>query len=514
MNTTHPQFSRTSPTKLFWLILIVAFIFPCVIHFPIDDGLRHISFAFSGGSNWADAYPFSNFSDYPEISPWFGYDMILRGTAALLSRVPIDPLTLKILLLKTLAVLFVFAALIPLVRASGIETELDDFSSILLALVCVFFFLTPVLIRAMIVRPFIFGTIFIAASFRYKTFLQGFLSAAALIFLYPYLSWFYVLPVVAAHVLSGGRQFAIGALTAIGIFFALQPSSFWKFQIAIFSGGKIRNLLGVEISELAFAMASAFEVFTVAAVFMLYPLARRLVPSAGYGLALLCIYLVPSILYRRTFFDIFLPVSFMLYARPLLVYLKSLRPAVNESWRRFAEETKGRFAAHVRFRAKQSPESSGPNIRPVLIVLFACLIFMVGHINLKQARSVADDESRLASIPRHATVLTSFNQQYRIHFVRPDLKTIPSCDISWPSPSIFNEYRDFIKNGRFIELAGLTSASHIVSAGDIHLDPAEGRYLEAVVNNDTLKVWKILMPQTQAAPSDALQPTPPSCTEP
>ncbi len=139
-------------------------------------------------------------------------------------------------------------------------------------------------------------------------------------------------------------------------------------------------------------MTSAFEIFTVAAVFMLYPLARRLVPSAGYGLTLLCIYLVPSILYKRTFFDIFLPVSFMLYARPLLVYLKSLRPAVNESWRRFAEETKGRFAAHVRFRVKQSHESSGPNLRPVLIVLFACLIFLVGHINLKQARWVADDE--------------------------------------------------------------------------------------------------------------------------
>jgi hypothetical protein len=514
MNTTQPQFSRTSPTKLFWLILVVVFIFSCAIHIPIDDGLRHISFAFSGGSNWADAYPFSNFSDYPEINPWFGYDMILRGTAALLSRMPIDPLALKILLLKTLSLLFVFAALIPLVRASGIETELDDFSSILLALVCIFFFLTQVLTRAMIVRPFIFGTIFIAVSFRYNAFHQGFLSAAALIFLYPYLSWFYVLPVAAAHVLSGSRKFALGALTAIGVFFALQSSSFWRFQIAIFSGGKIRNLLGVEIGELAFAMASAFEVFTVAAVFMLYPVARRLVPSAGYGLALLCIYLVPSILYKRTFSDIFLPVAFMVYARPLLVYLKSLRPAVNELWRQLVEETKKRFAVHIRFRAEHSPERSGPHIRPVLIVLFACLIFMVGHINLKQARSFADDVSRLESIPRHATVLTSFNQQYRIHFVRPDLKTIPSCDISWPSSAILDEYKDFIKNGRFIELASLTSASHIVGAGDIHLDPAESRYLETVVNNDTLKVWKILMPQAQATLSGALQPTPPFRTEP
>jgi hypothetical protein len=391
---------------------------------------------------------------------------------------------------------------------------LDDFPPILLALVCVFFFLTPVLIRAMIVRPFIFGTIFIAVSFRYKAFPQGFLSAAALIFLYPYLSWFYVLPVAAAHVFSGSRKFALGALTAIGLFFALQPSSFWKFQIAIFSGGKIRNLLGVEISELAFAMASAFEVFTVAAVFMLYPVSRRLVPSAGYGLTLLCIYLVPSILYKRTFFDIFLPVSFMLYARPLLVYLKSLRPAVATSWRELAEEVKGLLSTHVRFRAKQSPRGSGISLKPVLIVLFACLIFLVGHINLKQARSAADDESRLASIPKHATVLTSFNQQYRIHFVRSDLRTIPSCDISLPSPAILNEYRDFIKNGRFMDLATLTSASHIVGAGDIHLDPAESRYLETVVNNDGLKVWKILIPQTQAAPSNTLQPTPPFRTEP
>ncbi len=514
MNMTPPHFSQMSPGKLLWMILVIVFVFSSAIHFPIDDGLRHISHAFSEGANWATAYPFSYFSDHPEIRPWFGYDLILRGIAILLSRVDIDPLVLKILLLKTLSLLFVFATLVPIVRVSGIETELDDFPAVLLALVCIFFFLTPVLIRAMIVRPFIFGTIFIAVSFRYKSFAQGFLSAAALVFLYPYLAWFYVLPVAAVHVLSGSRKFAIGALAAIGIFFALQPSSFWKFQIGILSGEEIRNLIGVEINELAFAMASAFEASTMAAVFVLYPLARRLVPFAGYGFILLCIYLVPSILYKRTFFDIFLPVSFMLYARPLLLYLKSLHPAVAASWRQFAEEVKGLFPTRVRFRAKHSPQESGINLKPVLVVLFICLILLVGHINLKQAKSVAGDESQLSSIPKHATVLTSFNQQYRIHFVRPDLRTIPSCDISLPSPTIFNEYRDFIKNGRFIELAGRTSASYIVCAGDIHLDPAEGRYLEPVVNNDTLKVWKIRMPQTQEAPSGTLLSTPPFRTEP
>jgi hypothetical protein len=50
--------------------------------------------------------------------------------------------------------------------------------------------------------------------------LKGAVSAGALIFLYPYLSWFYILPVVFCHFLIGSKKYAAGALIVLVAFFS------------------------------------------------------------------------------------------------------------------------------------------------------------------------------------------------------------------------------------------------------------------------------------------------------
>ena len=62
------------PPRVFLLIFFIILILSSLLTFPIDDGLRHVGVAFEGISHWADVYPFSHFSEYSELSPWYGYD--------------------------------------------------------------------------------------------------------------------------------------------------------------------------------------------------------------------------------------------------------------------------------------------------------------------------------------------------------------------------------------------------------------------------------------------------------
>jgi hypothetical protein len=120
------------------------------------------------------------------------------------------------------------------------------------------------------------------------------------------------------------------------------------------------------------------------------------------------------------------------------------------------------------------------------------LILYAFKINLDQLEAVNKTEIFLYSIPRGQTILSSFNQQYRILFVRPDLKVIPSCDITWPSPQIRDEYIEFFKSGKFKSLASKTSARYLIEANEMYLDPSESKYLEFVDKQDKLTIWKII----------------------
>ena len=76
--------------------------------------------------------------------------------------------------------------------------------------------------------------------------------------------------------------------------------------------------------------------------------------------------------------------------------------------------------------------------------------------------------------------------------LEPDLKIIFSCDISWPSHGIRDEYIDFFKLGLFKNLASKTSASYLIEAKEDYIDPRESRFLQFLGNNNKMTIWEIL----------------------
>jgi hypothetical protein len=111
---------------------------------------------------------------------------------------------------------------------------------------------------------------------------------------------------------------------------------------------------------------------------------------------------------------------------------------------------------------------------------------------MDQLKTVNETEKFLSIIPRNSIILSSFNQQYNILFVRPDLKIIPSSEVGMPSHEIRNEYIDFFKKGLFRNLASRTSASYLIEAKDMYLNPTDSRHLELIGRHDKLSIWKIL----------------------
>ena len=61
-----------------------------------------------------------------------------------------------------------------------------------------------------------------------------------------------------------------------------------------------------------------------------------------------------------------------------------------------------------------------------------------------------------------------------------------------PSHIIRDEYIAFFKLGQFKNLASKTSASYLIEANEIYLDPRESQFLQFVGNNNKMTIWKIL----------------------
>jgi hypothetical protein len=487
------------PPRLFLLVCFIILFFSCLLSFPIDDGLRHVGVAFSGISNWADVYPFSLFSEYSELSPWYGYDLILRKFISFFQYLPIQASTLKFIFVKFLSLILVFSVFVPLILKSDILSGIENFQSLLLSTICVMIFLTLFLSRSMILRPFIFGTIFLVYSFGQSGYLKGAVSAGALIFLYPYLSWFYILPVVFSHFLIGDKKYAAGALIVLVVFFLFQPLSYWNLQAAIFAGGSIRNQMDINITELSKTFSSFYFILVLIGLILSYPIFHIDRKKLYYGDLLLLGYLLPSILYTRTFIDVFLPLAFVTYSKSIISILNPKLSSTTIYWKAFIDEVQGDVFAKIPQRIlnrikriENSGRRSNISLKPIILTLYAVLFAFVIITNFDQMKIVNETEKLLSNIPRNSTILSSFNQQYNILFVRPDLKIIPSCDISWPSRAIRDEYIAFFKLGSFRALASKTAATYLIEAQDMYLDPRESPYLQFVDNYNKIKVWKIL----------------------
>jgi len=499
MQTSSSSQWAITPAKLFLLILLIILSFSCFFSFPIDDGLRHVGVAFSGEYSWANVYPFSYFSDYSELSPWYGYDLVLRKFFSLLQDIPLNPSTLKFFFIKFFSLILVFSVFFPLILKSEILSEIESFQSLILSTICVIFFLGLFLIRSMSLRPFIFSTIFLIYSFGQSGYLKGAVSAGALIFLYPYLSWFYILPVVFCHFLIGDKKYAGGALTVLVFFLFFQPLSYWSLQAGIFAAGSVRKQMGVNITELSITFSSFYCVLVLIGLILFYPISHIGRKKLNYGDLLLLAYLLPSIIYIRTFIDVLLPLAFMTYSKSFISIVNPKLSSIIVYWKTFLGEVRNEVFAKlpqrilIRIkRIENSGRRSKISLKPIILILFGVLFAFVIKSNFDQLGIINETEKLLSDIPQNSTILSSFNQQYKILFVRPDLKIIPSSEIGMPSHAISDEYIAFFKLGQFKNLASKTSASYLIEAKEDYLDPREGRFLEFVGNNNKITIWKIL----------------------
>jgi hypothetical protein len=481
------------------LVFFIILFFSSLLTFPIDDGLRHVGVAFEGISHWGDVYPFSYFSEYSELSPWYGYDLVLRKLFSFLQYIPFQASILKFCFVKFFSLILVFSVFVPLILKSDILSEIESFQSLLLSTICVIFFLSPFLSRSMSLRPFIFGTIFLVYSFGQSGYLKGAVSAGALIFLYPYLSWFYILPVVFCHFLIGNKKYAAGALIVLVVFFLLQPLSYWNLQAGIFASGSVRKQMGANITEFSITFSSFYCVLVLTGLILSYPISHIGRKKLNYGDLLLLAYLLPSIIYIRSFIDVFLPLAFVTYSKS---FISILNPKLSDTivcWKAFLDEVRREVSEKlpprilIRIKAiENSGRLSSISLKPIILILFVVLFAFVIKTNLDQLRIINENEKLLSIIPENSTILSSFNQQYHILFVRPDLKIIPSCEIGLLSHAIRAEYIDFSKLGQFKNLASKTSASYLIEAKEIYLDPRESRFLQFASNNTQMQIWKIL----------------------
>jgi hypothetical protein len=340
-------------------------------------------------------------------------------------------------------------------------------------------------LRVMIIRPFAFGTFFLLYAVGGKGFIGGALSSAALTFVYPYLAWFYTIPAGLAHLLKGDKRFAVGAISLTILFLCLQPHPFWGFQAAIFSSGLTRDAINTQIGELCPSYYGLSFYVCLILFFILYPLFSREAKKLNVADILIIIYLLPAVKYVRYFTDITLPLLFVAFGRETLAILL-------EPYRRLVSYWGNALISVLERMKLPRPRDSGSiNLKPYLAVGYIVIFAVFLHQNCDKIRSLERFKADISLIPAGALVLTDFNLQYKILYVRPDLRIIPSCEIGFPRANIRNEYIDFHKEGKIAALAGKTGAEFLVEYRHMYIDPRDGGALKLMKKGDNVNLWRI-----------------------
>ena len=257
--------------------------------------------------------------------------------------------------------------------------------------------------------------------------------------------------------------------------------------------------MDANITELSITFSSFYCVLVLIGLILSYPISHIGRKKLNYGDLLLLAYLLPSIIYIRTFIDVLLPLAFVTYSKSFISIVNPKLSSTTVYWKTFLDEVRNEVFAklpqRILIRIKRIENSgrlSNISLKPIILILFAVLFAFVIKTNFDQLRIINETEKLLSNIPQNSTILSSFNQQYKILFVRPDLKIIPSSEIGLPSHAIRDEYIDFFKSGQFKNLASKTSASYLIEAKEVYLDPREGQFLQFVGNNNKMTIWKIL----------------------
>jgi hypothetical protein len=105
--------------------------------------------------------------------------------------------------------------------------------------------------------------------------------------------------------------------------------------------------------------------------------------------------------------------------------------------------------------------------------------------------SLKKTQNALSVIPNGCIVLTYFNLQYRMLFVRPDLRLIPSCEVGFPIDSIRKEYLAFLNEGKIIPLAKKTGAKYFLENKKMYINPQDGCLLRLAARSNDVRIWQV-----------------------
>ena len=471
--------------KVFILTIVVLVFCVCLARFPSDDGLRHVGLAFSDSRSWGDVYPFSQFEAFKDYDPWFGYDLVLKTIASGLKCFPFPILLDQFVLTNVLSLFFSLVFFYLALQRSGILDDIKDRDSFTLALLILLALLLLPFLRVMIIRPFAFGTFFLLYAIGGKGFIRGALSCAALTFVYPYLAWFYTIPAGLAHLLKGDRRFAIGAISLTVLFLCFQPHTFWGFQAALFGSGLTRDAMNFQIGELCPSYYGLSFYVCLALFFILYPLFPEKTKKLNVANILIIIYLLPAVKYVRYFTDLTLPLLFVAFGRGALAVLLEPYRRLVSYWGNVL------MSAFKRMKLPKFKTAGSINLKPYLAVGYIIVFAVFLYQNCDRLQSLKKFQADISPIPAGALVLTDFNLQYKILYVRPDLRIIPSCEIGFPRANIRNEYIDFHKEGKIADLAGKTGAEFFVEYRHMYIDPRDGSALKLIKKGSDVNLWRI-----------------------
>lgn len=485
--------------KVFIFILFIIAVLSCLYNLPEDDGLRHVGLAFGNLTSWGDVYPFSIFEEFRGYDPWFGYDLTLKIIADILKFLPLSTLTLSFLLIKTITLLFSIVFLYLVIGRSGLVDEIKDRDTFTLAFIILFTLLVFSFLRITIARPFAFGTFFLLYSTGRKGIARGALSSLILTFFYPYLSWFYIVPVSFVHFIKGDKKFAMGAISFMILFLLMQPSSFWGFQIELVKSDIVRNGINVKIREFFFTFKQLPPYLYLTGFLILYLGFSKKARKLNYTNILLLIYLVPAFKYSRYLYDLVLPLLFVSFGKEILQVLTEPYRKSISSWKTIILYN---FDKIKKFR-KQKPAQSGPmkagnneksetNLKPYIAIAYLPFFALLIVNNFNQLASFKSFQDVLTPVPQNSLILTSFNQQYKILFVRPDLRIIPSCEMGFASQYVSKEYANFFNKGTLLPLCRKTGVKFFLENRDIYINPEQGQFLKPVKKNSSLTLWAFL----------------------
>jgi hypothetical protein len=468
----------TPPQRALWILLLLFVALWGLFSFPVDDGLRYVGFAFGERSSWGDVYPFSIFETFPHYDPWWGHDLALRVLATGCGLLPVPPLLAQVLLTKALSAALM-AALVALALArSRLAGAVTDARSLALACGVALLLLALPLSRVALVRPLAFGTLLLVYACGARGFVRGALASAGLFFFYPYLAWVYTLPVAFAHLVRGSRPFgaAVLATTVVGV--AVQPRAFWAHVAALI--GSDYAALGTQIGELAPGWAHPFLLLPALVVWLW--LVPRLAPGErrpGVVHVLLVLFAPAAVVFIRYFSDALLPLLFVAYARPLVRVLRPGFDTTLDYW--------------LPLRRPPSQQTAAPGTLGERIALAVAGVAVLGFAVTTSAQKVTELSAfrdQLAPLPPRSLVLSDFNLQYSLLFVRPDLRLVPSPGAGLHTPDIDKEYAGYYR-GEVCPLARRIRADFFIENGAQALRPERSRCLTAIAEAGTLRVWRV-----------------------